>query len=248
MISDLKEDSRRWANERTHLEQRYGYGQGSSARDSLQTRRPDTPTAPSYLSSNIHDERQQLGPTPGPGPMNPSSMQSMQSMQSMSGQPQYGGQQYGGNQGGMIPQQQYGAQQQQPMQEGYGGQAYTYTTGPPNVTYPPSSVSYSSYDSSYQTQPRTANPHTTSPYGDAANTYGGDPSDYPLQGGYYPANTGTAVSGAQQPTYPGATMPQQTYPPRDPVGYQTDQRAGAANRHDAAPRDSGHRDRRARRN
>jgi hypothetical protein len=247
MISDLKEDSRRWANERTHLEQRYGYGQGSPARDSLQTRRPDTPTAPSYLSSNIHDERQQLGPTPGPGPMNPSSMQSMQSMQSMSGQPQYGGQQYGGNQGGMIPQQQYGAQQQQPMQEGYGGQAYTYTTGPPSVTYPPSSVSYSSYDSSYQTQPRTANPHTTSPYGDTANPYGGDPSDYPAQGGYYPANAGTPVSGAQQQAYPGTTMPQQGYPIRDPVGYQPE-RAGATNRHDAAPRDGGHRDRRPRRN
>jgi hypothetical protein len=244
MISDLKEDSRRWANERTHLEQRYGYGQGSPARDSLQTRRPDTPTAPSYLSSNIHDERQQLGPTPGPGPMNPS----MQPMQPTPGQPHYGGQQYGGNQGGMIPQQQYGAQQQQPMQEGYGGQAYTYTTGPPSVTYPPSSVSYSSYDSSYQTQPRTANPHTTSPYGDTANPYGGDPSDFQSQG-YYSANTGTAVSAAQQQqqTYPGTTMPQQGYPIRDPVGYQPE-RAGATNRHDPAPRDGGHRDRRPRRN
>jgi len=232
MISDLKEDSRRWANERSHLEQRYGYGQGSPVRDPSKTRNPDTSLAPSYLSSNIHDERQQLGPTQQPGPI-PGPMQS----QPMPGQPQYG--QYGSNQGGMNPQQ-YGTQQPS-MGDNY-SQFYTHTSGPPSVSYPPSSVSYSTYDNSHQTAPRTANPLTTNPYGDPANTYGGDGSDY-ASSVYY----STSTTSASAPQYPLAGMPQQQgYPPRDPVGYPNDPRASAANRHDTGTRDS-HRDQRRRR-
>jgi hypothetical protein len=233
MISDLKEDSRRWANERTHLEQRYGYGQGSPIRDPLKARKPDTAIAPSYLSSNIHDERQQLGPTPGP--MQPSGM---------TGGPQYG-QPYGAAQGGMNPPQ-YGAQQQPPMQDNY-GQSYIYTSGPPSVTYPQSTVSSYSYDSGYQTAPRTTNPHTTSPYGDAANPYGSDTTDYQSTGtgGYYPATPGTTTGGTPQVYSTMQQQPpqqQQGYPPRDPVGYTSDPRASTANRHDTSSRDTHRRD------
>ena len=68
-------------------------------------------------------------------------------------------------------------------------QQYTHTSAPPNVTYAPSVSSYASYDSSYQ-QPRTTGTHTTSPYTDASNPYGGDTMDYQQTGTYPPQTAG----------------------------------------------------------